>query len=162
MPELTRALDPSSRSLTEVSQICETSHDDTCEWDQARMPETEIRFYCEGDGSAPVLDWLVELSESAPRAYQKCRTAIERLATFGYELRRPQADLLKDGIHVLRVRVGRANYRVLYFFHGRNVVVLAHGLTKEEKVPPADLKRALERKLSFEADPEAHTYEEDR
>ena len=45
----------------------------------------------------------------------------------------------------------------LYFFHGQNVAVLDHGLTKEEVLPPADIERALRRKALFEAAPEKHT-----
>lgn len=74
--------------------------------------------------------------------------------------RRPTADTLRDGIYELRARKGRVNYRLLYFFHGRNVAIVAHALTKEDVVPPADIERALERKKSFEANPEKHTYTE--
>ena len=93
-------------------------------------------------------------------AYAKCVAVIERLAEFGFELRRPTADLLRDGIYELRARKGRVNYRLLCFFHGRNVAIVAHGLTKEDRVPPADVERALRRKQAFEADPEMHTYRE--
>jgi phage-related protein len=71
---------------------------------------------------------------------------IRRLAFLGYELRRPQADYLRDGIYELRAKKGRVNYRVLYFFHGRNAALLAHALTKEDVVPDADIDRALVRK----------------
>lgn len=50
------------------------------------------------------------------------------------------------------------NYRLLYFFHGRNVAVLGHALTKEATLPASDLSRALERKRAYEADPDEHTY----
>ena len=53
----------------------------------------------------------------------------------GFELRRPMADLLEDGIYELRVRVGKVNYRILYFFHGRNVAILTHAMTKERTFP---------------------------
>ena len=72
-----------------------------------------------------------------------------------------EADYLRDGIHELRAKSGRVNYRVLYFFHGRNIAVLAHSLTKEAEVPPVEIDRALERKALSEKDPEGHTYEED-
>lgn len=78
----------------------------------------------------------------------------------GCELRRPEADILKDGIYELRIRVRRVNYRILYFFHGRGVALLTHGLTKEKAVPNADVERAIERKRRFTANPEAHTYKE--
>ena len=49
-------------------------------------------------------------------------------------------------------------YRILYFFHGRNVAILAHALTKEDRVRAVDLERALKRKRLFEQAPEDHTY----
>ncbi len=52
------------------------------------------------------------------------------------------------------------NIRLLYFFHGQGVAVVAHGLTKEDILPAADIERALRRKRAFEADPEKHTYRE--
>jgi len=56
---------------------------------------------------------------------------------------------------------------LLYFFlkpGGREttevtqVVVASHGLVKEGPVPDAEIKRALERKKRFEADPARHTF----
>jgi hypothetical protein len=47
----------------------------------------------------------------------------------------------------------------LYFFHGREVVVLTHALTKEDEVPKTDIERATKRRRLFEANPKAHTYE---
>ena len=86
--------------------------------------------------------------------------AIDRLREFGHELRRPTADFLRDGIYELRARKGHVNYRLLYFFHGRGVAVVAHSLTKEDVIPDAHFARALSRKRAFEEDPEGHTYRE--
>jgi len=61
----------------------------------------------------------------------------------GHELRRPEADLLRDGIYELRARLGTVNYRILYFFHGRNVAVLAHAITKENEIPVVEINRAV-------------------
>jgi phage-related protein len=90
-----------------------------------------------------------------------CVAAVERLAAFGHELRRPLSDLLRDGIHELRIRKGRLNYRILYFFHGREVAVLGHAITKEDVVPEIEIERRLRRKLAFEPDPARHTYSEE-
>ena len=76
----------------------------------------------------------------------------------GHELRRPEADLLRDGIYELRARLGTVNYRVLYFFHGRNIAVLAHAITKEQEIPNTQINRALERKRIFVGNPAAHTF----
>ncbi len=124
------------------------------------MPETEVLFYCDANGSAPVLEWLDELRRKDRRAFKKCEAAIGMLATFGHELRRPLADILENGIYELRARFGKVNYRILFFYHGRNVAVLAHGLTKERAVPPTMLNQAIERKKQFEAAPDTHTYRE--
>ena len=71
------------------------------------------------------------------------------------------ADYLRDGIHELRIRQGHVNYRILYFFHGQAVAILAHGLTKGDEVPNADIERAIQRKKAFAKDPAKHTYAED-
>ena len=126
------------------------------------MPRTDVVFYQEDDDDVPVLDWLKELRRSDQRAYETCVAVIERLAEFGHELRRPLADFLRDGIYELRVRKGRVNYRILYFFHGRNLAILGHALTKENKVPKTDIERAIRRKRAFESDPTGHAYSEEQ
>jgi putative component of toxin-antitoxin plasmid stabilization module len=123
------------------------------------VPRTTVLFFQEAPRDVPVLDWLRELRRTDRRGYAKCIARIHRLAGMGHELRRPEADLLRDGIHELRARRGRLNYRILYFFHGRHVVVLACGLIKESKVPDAEVDRALRRRVAFEKDPVRHTFE---
>jgi phage-related protein len=125
------------------------------------MPQTDVVFYQEGRNDVPVLDWLKELRRSDQRAYESCVAAIARLHELGHELRRPLADILRDGIYELRIRKGRVNYRILYFFHGRNLAILGHALTKEDKVPRADIERAVRRKRAFESDPVRHSYSEE-
>ena len=122
------------------------------------MPATQVVFYQEKEGDAPVVEWLRELNETHAKAYDKCRAALARLALLGHELRRPEGDYLRDGIYELRVRSGSVNYRLLYFFHGRTVSVVAHGLTKEAAVPAADINRAVARKSAFTTNPTVHTF----
>src|SRR5690348_2344636 len=117
------------------------------------MPRTSVIFYREASGEVPVLDWLVKLRKKDQHAYARCVAALERLATSGHELRRPLADLLRDGIHELRIRKGRVNYRILYFFHGQGLAVLGHAITKEDVVPDIEIERCLRRKRAFEANP---------
>jgi phage-related protein len=124
------------------------------------MPQTDLVFYQEDPEDVPVLDWLKELRRSDQRAYESCAAAIARLGEFGHELRRPLADILRDGIYELRIRKGHVNFRILYFFHGRNLAILGHALTKEDKTPKADIERAIRRKRAFEADPAKHSYAE--
>jgi phage-related protein len=85
---------------------------------------------------------------------------IQRLAEEGHALRRPEADYLRDGIYELRARQGHVNYRILYFFHGQDMIILAHGMTKENEVPDAEIERARRRKGAFEENPKLHLYKD--
>jgi phage-related protein len=119
------------------------------------MPRTRVVLYQEDDGTVPLLQWFDRLPE---RAQDKCRIRLERLAEMGHELRRPEADYLRDGICELRVKVGRLNYRMLYFFHGNVAAVVSHGLVKERSVPPGEIERAMERKARFARSPDRHSF----
>jgi len=119
------------------------------------MPQTEVFFYQEEDGSVPVHAWLKELAAKNRRAAAACIARLRLLKAFGHELRRPHADYLRDGIYELRAKRTNVNYRILYFYHGQHVAVLAHAATKEKRIPPADIERAIERKRRYEQDPEA-------
>ena len=121
------------------------------------MPKTSVVFYCDENGSAPVLEWLDRLPA---KAQDKCRIKIQRLSELGHELRRPEADLLRDGIYELRIGLHHINYRILYFFHGRVAAILAHGLTKEDRVAEAAIEVALARKRRYEQAPARHSFEE--
>ena len=118
------------------------------------MPHIELFFFKDDDGSAPFVDWLYSLDR---KVVAKCTVRIRRLEERGQALRRPEADYLRDGIYELRVRHQRVNYRILYFFSGRGVVVVSHGLTKEKAVPVRDIDRAIARKEKVEADFERYT-----
>lgn len=117
------------------------------------MPPVEIIFYKEDDGTVPMIDWLKSLQT---KARDKCYVKVERLAQCGHELRRPEADYLRDGIYELRVKFQKLNLRVLYFFFGGTTVVISHGSAKEDRVPAVEIDKALERKRKCEDDPESH------
>lgn len=123
------------------------------------MPPTEVIFYQDDSGRAPVVEWLKELRRLDRKGYAKCVPRIRRLAELGHELRRPEADYIQDGIYELRARRGRVNYRILYFFHGQDGAVLAHALTKEGEISASEIERAIRRKQAFDQDPRRHTYE---
>ncbi len=117
------------------------------------MPKTTVVLYCEEDGSCPFLEWLDELPV---RAQAKCRLRVERLRDLGHELRRPEADLLRDGIYELRASLQGIHYRILYFFYGTVAAIVSHGIVKEDAVPPNEIERAIQRKKRFEANPAKH------
>jgi hypothetical protein len=51
---------------------------------------------------------------------------------------------------------------MLYFFHGRSVVVLTHGVVKEREVPAKEIDRAIRAKDAFVRDPSTHTFKPER
>lgn len=115
---------------------------------------TDVLFYQELDGRCPVLEFL---SEQPPLVRAHALDRVKLLEEHGHNLRRPHADFLEEGIYELRWRVGRVQHRILYAFHGEGVAVLLHALTKEGKIPNADLTRAVTRQARFEANPRRHT-----
>lgn len=119
------------------------------------MPRVQVMYYRETDGTVPMVNWLHGIQKK-PRI--KCYERIERLCNFGHELRRPYSDTLRDGIHELRIRFQRVNYRILYFSYGNAAVVVTHGFTKETSVPEKEIDRALELRRRFEADPKGHIF----
>ena len=75
---------------------------------------------------------------------QKILAWIALLEEKGPQVPRPYADLLRDGIHELRIKLTGNQVRVLYFFCYRNIVVLTHAFTKTtSKVPEDQIKKAL-------------------
>jgi phage-related protein len=121
------------------------------------VAKTGVVLYREDDGSCPFVRWFDELPA---KVQDKCYLRLERLGEMGHELRRPEADFLRDGIYELRVSHQGVHHRILYFFHGTIAAVVSHGLVKERVVPPKEIDRAVERKKRFEANPWRHTYEE--
>src|SRR3954466_5007475 len=150
------------------------------------MPRTEVVFYRDDDGSVPVLEWIDGL---VPKARLKILVRLERLRQLGHELRRPEADLLRDNIYELRISLNHVQYRILYAFHTskqaeretgpktikkgstrkgraeeptthRTIAVVAHGFTKEGKVPDEEIDRALVRIKKFATDPRRYTHVE--
>lgn len=129
-------------SIDRHSQKCEHEH----------VPQSEIIFYKEGD-AVLFSEWLNTLPA---KVQAKCLAHIHLLRSQGHELRRPIADFLRDGIYELRPTYQGVHYRVLYFFSGRNAIVISHGIAKEKDVPAVEINRAIERKNKYEANPKAH------
>jgi phage-related protein len=125
------------------------------------MPTTTIYFFRDEDGTVPFVDWLAELEKRNHKAFEKCLYMLDLLRQTGHELRRPHADLLRNGVYELRTRVGRVNYRILYGFVGKNLVLVSHGITKESSVPDAEIDRAIARLALYQRDPKRYVSEEE-
>jgi len=123
------------------------------------LPPVQVVFYMEDDGTVPMTEWLEGL-RTQPKHRAKCVKWLTLLRDHGHDLRRPKADLLRGGIHELRVKFSFENYRMLYFFHGRDRAVVTHGITKHaDEVSPEEIDKALKLKRKYENDPASHTHD---
>ncbi len=85
--------------------------------------------------------------ETTDHGFHRSRSCAERLRELGHELRRPEADYLREGIYELRAKYQRVNYRILYFFAGRQAVVVTHGILKQvAAVPAKEIDLAIRRR----------------
>lgn len=123
------------------------------------MPQATLLVFRKAVEEVPLTEWLEELEEQEPNAYAKCLARIQQLEQSGFELRRPAADILRDGIWELRARNRNTQYRILYFWIGKNVACLSHGLTKEGAVPDTEIERAIKAKELVKSDRARYTAE---
>ncbi len=121
------------------------------------MPPVRLVIFQNHEESVPFLDWFQGLED---KARAKCQARLKLLSREGFSLRRPVADYLRDGVYELRFKVRGVNFRVLYFYFGRDTVVVSHGLSKQAaRVPSPEIDQALKNMTVFEKDPEAHTFD---
>jgi phage-related protein len=108
----------------------------------------ELVFYTTPDNKCPTQEFLDRFdADDRVRILDK----LELLALYGTGLQRPYVALLKDKIYEFRVEVRNVQVRLLFFFHdpGRIVVVThglvhkSHGTRKQQKIPPAEIDRAV-------------------
>jgi phage-related protein len=135
--------------LDKISHFCDSISKDKV------MPKTEVIIFAEENGSSPLIEWLDGMGA---KVQDKCIVRVERLAEMGHELRRPEADFLRDGIYELRWKSEGVQFRVLYFFY-KGKAVISHGIKKESEVPPKEIEMAIRRRKMFEKDPDKHSYE---
>lgn len=106
------------------------------------MMSCELIFYETRSGRAPALEFL----RSQPKPVRaEGGWLLEQLQKYGNNLGRPVTDYLEDGIHELRWQIERNEYRLLFFFSGRQIIVVTHGFSKKtNRVPKAEIARARE------------------
>ena len=110
-------------------------------------PEYEILFYETADGYCPVDDYLDELSIKVRAKIEKW---MEQLEIYGPDLPRPYADSLRDKIRELRIKFSGSQYRLLYFFSNKKIV-MTHGILKKtEQVPEEEIDKAVRMMKDYE------------
>jgi phage-related protein len=111
------------------------------------MTKWNVAFYETTEGECEVEDFL---KTRKPSDKQKAIAWLKLLEAEGPQLPRPFADLLRDGIHELRIKLSGDQIRILYFFSFKDIIILTHSFTKNtEKVPNSEIEKALRIKKEF-------------
>jgi len=109
----------------------------------------EIEFYRAKDGCFPVQKWLDGLPEGVRG---KVIARIDLLKQGGPTLDYPYTSQIEGKLREARLRVGKARYRVLYFFDEKRTAILLHGFTKDTaSVEETDKRIGRERMARHEA-----------
>jgi phage-related protein len=103
-------------------------------------PIYEVLFYEKADGECPAAEFLESLSVKVKAKLEKW---VEQLEIYGPSLPRPYADTVRDKIRELRLKFGGNNYRFLYFFAGKKIVITHGFMKKTDEVPRGEIERAL-------------------
>lgn len=103
----------------------------------------EVDFYQEGDGSAPVAEFLDSLR---PESRAKALAVIQALRVNGPTLPFPYSSQAAGKIRELRAQHGKDKIRVLYFADAGRVFILLHGFLKRTaKLELSELAKAESR-----------------
>ena len=89
------------------------------------------------------------MDELQTKVRAKVEKWIEQLEREGPNLPRPYADVVKGKIRELRAGFASNHYRLLYFFHGKQIVMTHGFMKKADKVPTSEMERALKTMHDF-------------
>jgi len=89
----------------------------------------QIEFYKENRKS-PVLEWYKKVNQLIQVEFT---AMIELLAEQGHKLQRPHSAPLRDKINELRIITSRGQFRILYFYHNKEAIIMTHAIAKKDK-----------------------------
>ena len=94
----------------------------------------EVIFFETSIGRFPTDDFLDTLQLKVRAKVEKW---LEKLEEHGPDLPRPYADMVRGKIRELRIKFGSNQYRLLYFFYGK-IIVVTHGFVKKTDAVPVN------------------------
>jgi phage-related protein len=101
-------------------------------------PKYEVLFYESPRGDCFAEDFLDDLPVKAKAKLEKW---LQKLEEHGPDLPRPYADVVRGKIRELRLVFASSQYRFLYFFLGKRIII-THGFVKKtDKVPEEEIAR---------------------
>jgi phage-related protein len=103
----------------------------------------KLLFYENENGRMPVKEELEALSVPDQA---KAAAHLSLLQEQGHTLREPHVKHMQDKLKELRFKVSVGQYRIFFFFHVGDKVILVHSLQKKtQATPKQDLRIALKR-----------------
>jgi len=107
----------------------------------------DVEFYSDEEGFCELETWILKQKESHR---DKIIAWIDKLQEMGPLQPRPDADILTDGIHELRIKVAHNQVRILYFFVFQNRIDLTHPFYKNvSKVPKKEIHKAIQIRTDY-------------
>ena len=107
----------------------------------------DIIFYETAAGRQPTRDFLNSLPIKVRAKVSKW---IIKLEEYGPNLPRPYADIVQGKIRELRIIFASTQYRLLYFFYGKYVIITHGFIKKTDSVADNELKKAEYMMRDFE------------
>ncbi|KFZ45030.1 hypothetical protein KD27_01900 [Smithella sp. D17] len=102
-----------------------------------------LLFYTNARSDSPIDDFLDSLDK---KLRAKVAVYLSLLEEHGPHLRRPYADIVRRKIRELRIHQSSNQYRILYFFHLRDQIVLVHAFSKKtQQLKEKDIELAEKR-----------------
>ena len=99
----------------------------------------EVEFYKDRKERCFTTEFLNELQTKVRAKVVKW---IEKLEKEGPNLPRPYADIIRGKIRELRVSFGSSEYRFLYFFFDKRIIITLGFLKKTDRIPEGEIERA--------------------
>lgn len=99
----------------------------------------EVEFYKDRKERCFVIELLNELQTKVRAKVVKW---MDKLEKEGPDLPRPYTDIVKGKIRELRVGFSSNEYRFLYFFFGKRIIITHGFLKKADNIPKREIERA--------------------
>jgi len=109
--------------------------------------EYQIVLYTSIQGRCLTKEFLENLPD---KIKGKALRWIEKLEQNGPNLPRPCADIVRGKIRELRVIFASGQYRFLYFFYHKYIVITHGFIKKADKIPESEIERAHRFMCDFE------------
>jgi len=109
--------------------------------------EYQVILYTSIQGRCLTKEFLENLPD---KVKGKALRWIEKLEQNGPNLPRPYADVVRGKIRELRLVFASHQYRFLYFFHQKYIIITHGFIKKTDVVPESEIERADNAMLDFE------------